>query len=94
MIVAELMSQTVDEATCISCGYSLRGLPEHRCPECGNHSIPPTLTMRCRASHWLLRWLARPPGVVTVSLPWLAVRYASTGRAYRVRRRLRYRQGF
>lgn len=30
----------MDNAFCRSCGYSLRGLPEHRCPECGTGFRP------------------------------------------------------
>lgn len=26
---------------CARCGYSLRGLPRHVCPECGQHFVPP-----------------------------------------------------
>lgn len=25
---------------CLACGYALRGLPEHRCPECGQTFDP------------------------------------------------------
>ena len=30
-----------DEPVCKNCGYSLRGLPEPRCPECGEPFEPP-----------------------------------------------------
>ena len=28
------------ENVCVQCGYDLRGLPEHRCPECGRSFVP------------------------------------------------------
>jgi hypothetical protein len=30
-----------DESVCQRCGYSLRGLPQPRCPECGEPFEPP-----------------------------------------------------
>jgi hypothetical protein len=34
------MSQLPDTAVCLHCGYSLRGLPENICPECGRGFDP------------------------------------------------------
>lgn len=34
------MSSLPDTAVCLHCGYSLRGLPENRCPECGGEFVP------------------------------------------------------
>jgi hypothetical protein len=33
-----------DDATCAGCGYPLRGLPAHRCPECGRAFHPNDLS--------------------------------------------------
>ncbi|MDM8008142.1 MAG: hypothetical protein QUV05_18535 [Phycisphaerae bacterium] len=46
------------EAICPNCGYSLRGLPENRCPECGNAFDPAEVTGTFQAK-WpaLLKWV-------------------------------------
>jgi len=45
------------EAICPHCGYSLRGLPENRCPECGNAFDPAEVAGTFQAK-WpaLLKW--------------------------------------
>lgn len=45
------------EAICPHCGYSLRGLPEHRCPECGNAFDPAEVLATFRPK-WpvLMKW--------------------------------------
>jgi hypothetical protein len=49
---------------CISCGYSLRGLPVNRCPECGQAFDPedPRTYLRSQRVNFVTKWLARPPG--------------------------------
>ncbi|NLE60399.1 MAG: hypothetical protein GX616_18780 [Planctomycetes bacterium] len=46
------------EACCPHCGYSLRGLPENRCPECGNAFDPAEVAGTFQAK-WpaLLKWV-------------------------------------
>jgi hypothetical protein len=49
---------------CWECGYSLRGLEQHRCPECGrpfDPADPATMNMG-REVGGLAGWLLRPPG--------------------------------
>jgi len=49
---------------CWECGYSLRGLPTPRCPECGrpfNPADPLTMNMGVHVSP-LAQWFMRPPG--------------------------------
>jgi hypothetical protein len=49
---------------CRACGYLLRALPEHRCPECGTDFDPDdplSFTTRTRP-HAFLCWLSRPLG--------------------------------
>ncbi|MBN2560433.1 MAG: hypothetical protein JXQ75_05830 [Phycisphaerae bacterium] len=55
-----------EDAVCIKCGYSLRGLAEHRCPECGSEFDPldPSTFVRRRDVWW--RGWAHPPGNLTV----------------------------
>jgi len=52
-----------DTATCLQCGYSLRGLVETRCPECGcvfDPSDSSTFGPPARAK-WLQPWAGPPP---------------------------------
>lgn len=51
-----------DGAVCLQCGYSLRGLPEAVCPECGETFDPadPTTFKEMTLSPWWYR-AARPP---------------------------------
>ncbi len=39
---------TQDDAVCLQCGYQLRGLTEHRCPECGTPFDPRALSKRLK----------------------------------------------
>src|SRR5688572_30737559 len=53
-------------ARCLRCGYQLHGLPEPRCPECGNDfdwNDPWTMRLAGRPNR-IVRWLMRPPGRV------------------------------
>lgn len=53
-----------DTAVCLGCGYSLRGLPEAICPECGrafNPDDPTTYRDKPAVPMWR-RW-ATPPGI-------------------------------
>lgn len=53
-----------DNALCLGCGYSLRGLADDVCPECGRAFDPgdrSTFKVRRGALTW--RWLAQPPNV-------------------------------
>jgi len=71
MVVPESMSEasftTAQEfnGTCLTCGYSLRGLSDERCPECGRlfRASDPT-TFRTFTDRWSWRRLARPPGKI------------------------------
>lgn len=36
----DVQSDCLDHAACLHCGYSLRGLPTHTCPECGRAFDP------------------------------------------------------
>jgi hypothetical protein len=54
----------LDTARCLGCDYPLRGLPQHRCPECGRVFDPadattfnPGLTLPL-----IVRWSLRPAG--------------------------------
>jgi len=38
------MEMQLTGMNCPSCGYDLRGLPEHRCPECGRPFDPRTIS--------------------------------------------------
>jgi hypothetical protein len=56
--------ETRPVGACWECGYSLRGLPANRCPECGRPFDPvdeTTMNMG-RDVRGLVRWLMRPPG--------------------------------
>lgn len=49
-----------DVRRCFGCGYSLRGLSELRCPECGRREAPgssPTFGLRANRGRW--RWRGR-----------------------------------
>jgi hypothetical protein len=55
--------QLPDTAVCLQCGYSLRGLPEPRCPECGrafDPADPRTFGPRS-STRWFQGWDAPPP---------------------------------
>src|SRR5689334_14789076 len=61
--------------SCWECGYSLRGLAEARCPECGRRFDPAderTMNMGGEVRQ-LARFLMKPPGWVTHLLTGLAV---------------------
>lgn len=47
-------------ASCLHCGYRLRGLPEHRCPECG-HSFNPYHPTSMHVPGFRLQRAPRPP---------------------------------
>jgi hypothetical protein len=74
-----------DDARCLDCGYALRGLTTHRCPECGRAFYPVhPWTMRLPHHPAFTRWLAvrveRPVTGIERTLPWTAaalVLYAS-----------------
>jgi hypothetical protein len=69
------------DATCLSCGYALRGLASTRCPECGRDfdwDNPWTMHLPRRPAA-LLRWLGQSPGAVTRALPWIALALAAYG---------------
>jgi hypothetical protein len=68
-------------ATCLSCGYALRGLSSSRCPECGrgfDRDNPWTMRLPYRPAA-VLRWVGRNPGPVTRALPWIALLLAALG---------------
>ena len=50
----------LDTATCLHCNYPLRGLPEPRCPECGNGFDPhdPRTYRARRVPEFVARWLS------------------------------------
>lgn len=51
-----------DEARCLECGYSLRGLTSAVCPECGLRFDPADpLTFRLKGVGTLMRFYGRPP---------------------------------
>ena len=77
--VPEVYSKLVtnqDQAVCNQCGYMLRGLTEHRCPECGEafdlvkgDTIPPpklpddhpiSINRRKYLRIWLFSWIVIP----------------------------------
>lgn len=68
---AGVSTPSLDDIHCPTCGYHLRGLTEHRCPECGNPFDPNELAntfvpkwprLLC---WWLLAdWLATLPAVI------------------------------
>src|SRR5687768_4748701 len=68
---------TVEEslaATCLDCGYALRGLRSRRCPECGrafDPADPLTIRLPNRQAR-LAAWLAQP-GAGRKWLPLLAI---------------------
>ena len=58
---------------CIGCGYSLRGLSDHRCPECGRAFDPGNGKTFLKTPHGhVARWLARPLGWPVVVLAFVA----------------------
>lgn len=60
----------LDEAFCLGCGYRLRALPEHRCPECGrvfDPTDPRTMSFVRPLRPWQI-WLLQPIGWRTISL--------------------------
>lgn len=61
MSTTEEAEATTDDAlTCPLCDYDLRGLPEHRCPECGHAFDPDELRRQVRARKtWFFE--AAPP---------------------------------
>jgi hypothetical protein len=70
-------------AFCLSCGYPLNQLPEHRCPECGrafDPANPRTLSLGYPLKSWQ-RWLLKPIGWpnVAVNRPSAEVEYARCG---------------
>src|SRR5689334_6297711 len=60
-------------ARCLDCGYSLRGLPESRCPECGRRFDPDDpVTFDTGRPMWRsMRWFVQPTGFVR-PLVWIA----------------------
>jgi len=40
----------LDYLVCLECGYNLRDLPEHRCPECGTPFVPDEV--RAKWTEW------------------------------------------
>lgn len=67
--------QLPDTAICLQCGYSLRGLVETRCPECGRAFDPNDSTTFGPAARakWLQAWAGPPPrwhiyGIVVFTL--------------------------
>jgi hypothetical protein len=62
-------------ARCLSCAYPLRGLPEHRCPECGRAFDPRnrwTIWLPTQP-HRLVRWLASRPSRAARAAPLIGV---------------------
>lgn len=54
---------------CLGCNYDLRGTRDRRCPECGRPFDPDRLESFARRPCGPLgRWLARPPGWITLLL--------------------------
>jgi hypothetical protein len=72
-----MSDQVPDSATCLGCGYSLRGLPEAVCPECGRGFDPedPTTFRRVPARPWWPFQANAPPRWQVVVLPALTVVY-------------------
>ncbi len=71
------MTQEIDQrdipndASCLDCGYALRGLPRTVCPECGRAFVcddPSTYQLPKQHLSWLTRELARPPSLLTIIL--------------------------
>ncbi len=58
LVVSGQAEDPLAEACCPHCGYSLRGLPENRCPECGNPFDPAEVAGSFQAK-WpvLMKWL-------------------------------------
>jgi len=59
-----------ESACCWGCGYSLRGLGENRCPECGRGfepGEPRSYRLPGRAPAWVA-WMAKAPGRVLISV--------------------------
>jgi hypothetical protein len=84
MPTARTTSGLVDwqtHATCLGCGYALRGLQAQRCPECGRDFDPQKKwTMRLpRQPSRLVRWFATPPRRSTRLIPWLAIALTAWG---------------
>lgn len=66
--------QRTSNTFCINCGYSLRGLSEARCPECGrvfDPSKPKTMARTPRRAA-LRRWLGVPFLLMVVFIAYLA----------------------
>jgi hypothetical protein len=61
-----------DDASCVGCGYPLRGLADLRCPECGRQFDPADAMTTVGRLNWLARWSLRPPGPVLYSWPIVA----------------------
>lgn len=61
------MSTLPDRAVCLTCGYRLRGLPNHICPECGRAFDPADrrtyrdLADKTLATRLAQRWSSPPP---------------------------------
>ncbi len=57
-VVSGQAEDPLAEACCPHCGYSLRGLPENRCPECGNAFDPVEVAGTFQAK-WpvLMKWV-------------------------------------
>lgn len=90
------MSTLPDTAVCLHCGYSLRGLPENVCPECGkafdpaepttwrDTSQPEPSFLQTDISPWLFGWPGPP------SRPALTIIAAACAIAVTVDSSLRY----
>lgn len=66
-----------DDATCLGCGYALRGLNEHRCPECAREFDPtdPRSMANTQPPGWIIRAFLEPPRLwlMLISLPAIVV---------------------
>lgn len=73
----DVSTELPDNATCLGCGYLLRGLQSHICPECGRDFVPSNpKTYGPRTDSWFLRWFARaPPFWIIIGLLLLAIRF-------------------
>ena len=74
-MVSEGLVTIPESARCWGCGYSLRGLGENRCPECGRGFEPrDRRSFRYDGSRrWWVDWLTSPPMLFMI---WLQVFWA------------------
>ena len=73
-----------NDALCLDCNYSLRGLAEFRCPECGRPFDPDRpLSMNLgRPLHTMPRWALRPIGRWAAAWMYLAAAFGVLGPAW------------